>query len=136
MEKVFVSGSFDPLHSGHVAFFETASTFGDLYVGIGSDASITQCKHKVFHPQEERLYMVQSIKYVKDAWVNSGMGELDFIDDIQGMDILIVNEDQHSPLKEGYCYDFGIEYIVLKRIPKQGIPKRTSTEYRDDYNNN
>ena len=34
-KKVFVSGCFDMLHSGHVAFFEEAATHGDLYVGIG-----------------------------------------------------------------------------------------------------
>ena len=36
-KKVFVSGCYDMLHSGHVAFFKEASTHGDLYVGIGSD---------------------------------------------------------------------------------------------------
>jgi len=36
-KKVFVSGCFDLLHSGHIAFFQEASAFGDLYVAIGSD---------------------------------------------------------------------------------------------------
>ncbi|MHB9141732.1 MAG: adenylyltransferase/cytidyltransferase family protein, partial [Paludibacter sp.] len=36
-KKVFVSGCYDMLHSGHVAFFEEAAQHGDLYVGIGSD---------------------------------------------------------------------------------------------------
>ena len=39
-KKVFVSGCYDMLHSGHVAFFEEASKLGELYVGIGSDATI------------------------------------------------------------------------------------------------
>jgi cytidyltransferase-like protein len=39
-KKVFVSGSFDLLHSGHVAFFEEAATYDDLYVGIDSDRTI------------------------------------------------------------------------------------------------
>ncbi|MCF2553310.1 adenylyltransferase/cytidyltransferase family protein, partial [Bacteroides caecigallinarum] len=38
-KKVFVSGCYDLLHSGHVEFFQQASRFGDLYVGIGSDAT-------------------------------------------------------------------------------------------------
>ena len=42
--KVFVSGSFDMLHSGHVAFFEEAASHGDLYVGIGSDKTIEGLK--------------------------------------------------------------------------------------------
>ena len=38
-KKVFVSGCYDLLHSGHVEFFQQASRYGDLYVGIGSDAT-------------------------------------------------------------------------------------------------
>ena len=38
--KVFVSGCYDLLHSGHVEFFRQAAAYGDLYVGIGSDATI------------------------------------------------------------------------------------------------
>ena len=37
-KKVFVSGCYDMLHSGHVAFFEEAATHGDLYVGLGKTA--------------------------------------------------------------------------------------------------
>jgi cytidyltransferase-like protein len=32
--KVFVSGCFDMLHSGHIEFFQKASSYGKLYVGI------------------------------------------------------------------------------------------------------
>ena len=39
-KKVFVSGCYDLLHSGHVEFFRQAAQYGDLYVGIGSDATI------------------------------------------------------------------------------------------------
>ena len=35
---------FDMLHSGHVAFFKEAATYGDLYVGIGSDSTIEELK--------------------------------------------------------------------------------------------
>ena len=34
MKKVFVSGCYDLLHSGHVEFFRQASQFGELYVGV------------------------------------------------------------------------------------------------------
>ena len=46
MPKVFVSGCYDMLHSGHVAFFEEAATYGDLYVGIGSDKTIFELKNR------------------------------------------------------------------------------------------
>ena len=43
--KVFVSGCYDLLHSGHVEFFRQAAQYGDLYVGIGSDKTIEGYKH-------------------------------------------------------------------------------------------
>lgn len=65
-KKVFVSGCYDLLHSGHVEFFQQASQFGDLYVGIGSDATYEEYKHrKPMFPQEERLFMVRNIKAVR-----------------------------------------------------------------------
>ena len=55
MKKVFVSGCYDLLHSGHVEFFRQASQYGELYVGIGSDSTILEYKHhKTFYPERER----------------------------------------------------------------------------------
>ncbi len=36
-KKVLVSGFFDLLHSGHIAFFREAANYGDVYVALGSD---------------------------------------------------------------------------------------------------
>ena len=113
--KVFVSGCYDLLHSGHVAFFKEASEYGDLYVGIGSDQTIDQLKgRQTINSEQERLYMVQSIKYVKDAWINRGTGILDFVNELTELkpDRYVVNEDGHSPAKEQLCDGLGIEYIV------------------------
>ena len=77
-KKVFVSGCYDMLHSGHVAFFEEAAAYGDLYVGIGSDRTIAELKaRKTINSDAERLYMVNALKSVKQAWINSGSGLLD-----------------------------------------------------------
>ena len=55
-KKVFVSGCFDMLHSGHAAFFEEAAQLGDLYVGIGSDRTIFSLKgRKSINTEQERL---------------------------------------------------------------------------------
>ena len=119
-KKVFVSGCYDLLHSGHVEFFRQAAQFGDLYVGIGSDATILGYKHhKTVYSEQERLFMVKSIRYVKDAYINAGSGVLDFLPtlDIVKPDVLVVNEDGSSPEKERICRERGIEYVVLQRVP-------------------
>jgi cytidyltransferase-like protein len=133
MKKVFVSGCYDMLHSGHVAFFKEAAGYGDVYVGIGSDATIRELKGRdTINSEQERLYMVKSVRYVKDAWINTGSGIMDFEDDVRRFrpDIFLVNEDGNSPAKAELCRELGIEYVVLERIPEAGLPPRSTTALR------
>lgn len=130
---VFVSGTFDLTHSGHFTFFKEASKYGDLYVGMGSDDSIERYKgKKPVYNEAERLFMVRSCRYVKDAFINSGEGNLDWIDDIIKLDpdIMIVNEEQNNESKRRICEHRGIKYIVLKRTQIDGLPARSTTQLR------
>lgn len=132
-KKVFVSGCYDLLHSGHVEFFRQASQYGDLYVGIGSDQTILHYKnHKTVYSEQERLFMVKSIRYVKDAYINAGDGILDFLPtlDIVKPDILVVNSDGGSDSKRKVCEERGIAYVVLERDPHEGLAARSSTELK------
>ena len=132
-KKVFVSGCFDMLHSGHVAFLQEASEYGDVYVGLGSDKTIRDLKgRETINSEEERVYMLNALSCVHKAIVNKGSGLMDFLDDIRILkpDIFIVNEDGHSPEKEELCKELKIEYKVLKRIPHANLPTRTSTSLR------
>ena len=129
-KKVFVSGCYDLLHSGHVEFFRQASQYGDLYVGIGSDKTIEALKgHKTMYSEQERLFMVRAIRYVKEAYINQGEGYLDFLPtlDLVHPDCLVVNEDGDRDDKRQLCRDRGMEYIVLKRVPSEGLEARSST---------
>lgn len=76
--------------------------------------------------------MVLSLKCVTNAWINKGKGVLDFKEDLIQLnpDILFVNEDGHSFEKEKLCKKLGIEYIISKRLPHQGLPIRSTTELR------
>ena len=134
MKKVFVSGCYDLLHSGHVEFFRQASAYGSLYVGIGSDATILQLKgHRTLYSENERLFMVKAIRYVQDAFINQGSGMMDFVPTVDYLkpDIFVVNEDGSSPEKEAFCKDRGIEYVVLKRTPQEGLEARSSTDIKN-----
>lgn len=136
-KKVFVSGCYDMLHSGHVAFFKEAASHGDLYVGIGSDATIKELKdRRTINTERERLYMVKAIRYVKDAFVNSGSGIMDFAEDVKRLkpDIFFVNSDGYTPGKKRFCEENGIELLVSERIPEAGLPKRSTTALRKECN--
>ena len=134
-KKVFVSGCYDMLHSGHVAFFEEAATHGDLYVGLGSDKTINQLKaRKTINTDQERLYMVKALKSVKDAWINVGSGLMDFEKELRELrpDIFFVNEDGYTPDKQNLCKELGIELMVSRRLPHRGLPARSTTVLRNE----
>lgn len=132
-KKVFVSGCFDLLHSGHIAFLEEAARFGDLYVALGSDKTVYDLKGRLPVTNEnERLYMLQSLQCVKEAFISSGSGMLDFLNEFRKIqpDLLIVNEDGNLPAKRKLCEDTGVEYRILSRIPHSGLEARSTTALR------
>jgi len=133
-KKVVATGCYDWFHSGHVRFTEEASAYGDLYVCLGSDANVRLLKGEG-HPllcEEERRYVLGSIKFVKQALVTTGSGWVDADPEIRRLkpDIYVVNEDGDKGGKREYCQELGIEYLVLKRTPAPGLPKRSSTDLR------
>ncbi|MDY5823684.1 MAG: cytidyltransferase, partial [Candidatus Coprenecus sp.] len=90
-------------------------------------------KHrKPMFPEEERLFMVQSIKYVKQAYINKGGGVIDFIPtlDIVKPDIFVVNTEGGSEEKRQLCRERGIEYIELQRRPAEGLQARSSSSLK------
>lgn len=134
-KKVFVTGCFDMLHSGHVAFLQEASRYGDLYVGIGSDETVHNLKGRFpVTNQDERKYMLDAIKCVRQTLINQGSGLMDFLKELEVVkpDIFIVNEDGNTPAKEKLCSDLGIEYLVLRRIPHGNLNARSTTSLREE----
>ncbi len=133
-KKIVATGCYDWFHSGHVRFTEEASAYGDLYICLGSDANVRLLKGEG-HPllcEEERRYVVGSIKFVKQALITTGTGWVDADPEIRRLkpDVYVVNEDGDKGGKREYCEQLGIEYLVLKRTPAPGLPKRSSTDLR------
>ncbi|HUI69264.1 MAG TPA: adenylyltransferase/cytidyltransferase family protein [Spirochaetia bacterium] len=132
--RVVVTGCYDWLHSGHVRFFEEVSGYGELYVIVGHDANVRLLKgdgHPRF-PQAQRRYMTGSIRHVHRSVISTGSGWMDAGPEISsiGAHIYAVNEDGDKPEKREYCREHGLEYLVLRRLPADGLPKRTSTDLR------
>ena len=133
-KKVLVTGCYDWFHSGHVRFFEETSGLGDLYVVVGHDENVRLLKGEghPLHSQEERHYMVASIRFVKQSLISSGSGWMDAEPEIKAIqpDLYVVNEDGDKPDKREFCEQHGLEYVVLKRNPAAGLPRRESTHLR------
>jgi len=77
MKIVVVSGGFDPIHSGHIAYLESARKYGDkLIVALNSDSWLVNKKKKFFLPYEERKIILENLSMVDEVMM--------FDDDIEG----------------------------------------------------
>ena len=100
---VMISGCYDLLHAGHVAFFKTAAQYGKVHAYVGQDKNIKLLKGKApYFSQEERKYMVGADRYVEKANIASGSGMLDFEQDIKDLkpDMFVVNEHGYTDGKK------------------------------------
>lgn len=134
-DKVMVTGCFDLLHSGHVAFLQEAASLGDLYVCIGSDETVAGLKgRRPVNPQAERQFMLEALSCVHQVLINQGSGILDFLSEMDEIrpDVFFVNEDGHTPDKENICRQKGIQYQVSKRKPARDLPARSTTALREE----
>ncbi len=65
MKIIIVSGGFDPLHSGHIAYFKSAKELGDmLVVALNSDEWLVNKKGKSFMPFAERKTIIENLSCV------------------------------------------------------------------------
>ena len=77
MKIIIVSGGFDPLHSGHIAYFKSAKKLGDhLVVALNSDKWLVNKKSKFFMPFKERKTIIENLSCVDSV--------IDFNDDALG----------------------------------------------------
>ena len=69
MKIVLVTGGFDPIHSGHIAYLKAARTLGDmLIVGLNSDEWLERKKGRPFMSWNERLCVINNLSMVDEVY--------------------------------------------------------------------
>jgi D-beta-D-heptose 7-phosphate kinase/D-beta-D-heptose 1-phosphate adenosyltransferase len=101
--KVWVNGSFDVLHIGHINLLKFASELGNLRVGIDSDQRIKSLKgsNRPFNNQENRKIMLESIRWVSDVVIFGTTEEL--INHIRNYspDYMVIGDDYKDKTVHG-----------------------------------
>ena len=115
MKKIWVNGSFDILHIGHIRLLEYANLFGNVRVGIDTDERIKEKKGKdrPYNTLEDRVEFLYSIKYV-DYVVTFNSNE-ELVNSIKeySPDLMVIGDDYN------YHSIIGIEHIPeVKFFPK------------------
>lgn len=127
--KVWVNGTFDVLHIGHIKLLEFASQFGTLRVGIDTDKRVKELKgeERPFNNQDDRKKMLESIKFVDEVIFFDSREEL--IESIKNYspDIMVVGDDYKGETV------FGSEY-TKRLVFFEKIPQYSSTKILNYYN--
>lgn len=93
MKIVLVTGGFDPLHSGHTAYFRAARELGDkLIVGVNSDAWLTRKKGRAFMPWKERADIISNL-HVVDRVIDFNDDDRSSIDAIRKVKEIFPNHE-------------------------------------------
>lgn len=93
-KRVFVAGTFDILHPGHIAFLREASKYGRVYVAVARDKNSEKIKgRKPINDENQRLEVIKSVKYVYDAFLGD---EKDFLKSVERVkpNIIVLGPDQ------------------------------------------
>ena len=123
MVRVWVNGSFDILHTGHLRMLEYASLFGEVRVGIDTDERIKEKKgpNRPYNTLEDRVEFLYGLKYITDVVTFNSDEELIEEIKIYGPDIMVIGDD--------YNYDsiIGKEFIPEIKF-FQKVPDKSTTK--------
>lgn len=127
--KVWVNGTFDVLHVGHITLLEFASQFGLLRVGIDTDKRVKELKgeDRPFNNQYDRKKMLEAIKFVNEVVLFDSREELIQSVKDYSPDIMVVGDDYKGEKV------FGSEY-AKKLVFFEKIPQYSSTKILNYYN--
>lgn len=127
--KVWVNGTFDVLHVGHITLLEFASQFGLLRVGIDTDKRVKELKgeDRPFNNQYDRKKMLEAIKFVDEVVLFDSREELIQSVKDYSPDIMVVGDDYKGEKV------FGSEH-AKKLVFFEKIPQYSSTKILNYYN--
>ena len=114
MIKVFVNGTFDILHRGHLQLLEYARSLGDeVVVAIDTDERVREKKGptRPINTDEDRVYMLQSLKTVDHVFKFSSDAELENLIKFYRPDIMVVGSDWKNKSVIGSYYAAKLKFF-------------------------
>lgn len=121
MKKVFVSGTYDILHAGHIQFFKEAKALGDyLIVSFCSEKNLLLYKNRrASVPDDNKKILLESIRYIDKVVIGNDDGGIwDFVPAFlaEKPDILAVTtDDKYVEEKRKLCEKRRVKFVVLNK---------------------
>ena len=130
--KVWVNGTFDVLHVGHLKLLEYSASLGELRVGIDSDKRVKELKgaDRPFNTTEDRKYFLECLKFVNEVVVFDSRQELiDLVKEYQP-DYMIIGDDYKNQIV--YGSEHAKNLVFFEKVPKYSTTKILNYENNSD----
>lgn len=117
MKKVWVNGTFDVLHIGHLKMLKHAKSLGNVRVGIDTDERVRGLKgdSRPFNNSNDRKFFLESLKFVNEVVIfNSSQELIDCVKDYQP-DYMVVGDDYRNEIV--YGSEHAKELVFYKKLP-------------------
>jgi len=114
MKIIWVNGCFDVLHRGHIELFKFAKSKGNfLIVGIDSDTRVSKLKGptRPINNQEDRKFMLESIKFIDKVVIFDSEDELKTLVSIHNAAYMVVGSDYKNKRVIGSEYAGGVLFF-------------------------
>jgi D-glycero-beta-D-manno-heptose 1-phosphate adenylyltransferase len=99
---VLTSGTFDLFHIGHAQYLEKAKSYGDLLMGVDSDAKVKERKgpHRPIVPELERVQILSHCRHADVITLKGANDPKNHLIKIVSPDVLVVSESTQHPDEE------------------------------------
>ncbi len=121
--RVWVNGTFDVLHVGHINLLEFAASFGEVRVGLDTDKRVKELKgeNRPFNNQQDRKKMLESLKFVKEVvFFDSRQELIDSVKDYQP-DIMVIGDDYRDQIV--YGSEHAKKLVFFEKLPLYSTTK-------------
>jgi len=127
-KKIWVNGTFDILHIGHIKLFEYASKLGELHVGTDTDTRVKKLKGETrpFNKMEDRVEFLQSIKYIDHVYTFDTDEDLENLIQKLKIDYIVIGSDYKGKKIIGSQYVK--EVIFFERLKNYSTTKILNNE--------
>jgi len=133
MKTIFVSGTYDILHAGHIQFFKEARELGDyLVVSFCSEQNLLLYKNRrASVPDDNKKILLEAIRYIDKVVIGSDDGGVwDFVPAFleEKPDVLVVTtDDKHAEEKRKFCDEHKVKFVILPKNLPVATPVSTSS---------
>jgi glycerol-1-phosphate dehydrogenase [NAD(P)+] len=120
-KNVYVIGVFDLFHRGHVEFLKKARSLGEkLIIAVNGDDMVSEYKRKPLMPEQDRLEIIKTCKYVDDAFIINEYDNKEYIEKYN-IDVIVHGSDwERSSYLEQICVTE--EYLKENNVEVVFIP--------------